>query len=187
MALNTLTNLKNAIGAGVRPNLFRVSSAGGFSAGKTTGTTEATLGDFSILCKAAALPGSVIGLIDIPTIGGRRFKVAGDRTFAEWTTTVMNDSAFNVRRELENYQKLFVSTNFDDTTFGNRNTARSTITVEQLGADGTTIIRKYELKNCFISDLSAIDVSYDTTDALEEFTVTWVYDFFTMSTTEGDS
>jgi hypothetical protein len=179
MSLNTLTTLKNAIGAGVRPNLFRVSSAGGFASAAVTPTTGVSPGNFSVLCKSAALPGSTVGVIEIPMAGGRRYKIAGDRTFAEWTTTVINDGTFAVRKSLENYQKLFFATNYEETTVGNRDATRSTITVQQLGADGITAIRTYKLQNCFISDISAIDLSFDSTDAIEEFTVTWVYDFFT--------
>jgi hypothetical protein len=183
MSLNTLTTLKSAIGAGVRPNLFRVSSAGGFVSAEVTASTATAIntGNFSILCKSAALPGSTVGVIEVPMGAGRRYKIAGDRTFAEWTTTVINDGNFAVRRSLENYQKLFFATNYDEGTVGNRNTTRSTITVKQLGADGTTPIRTYKLINCFISDISAIDLSFDSTDAIEEFTVTWVYDYFEAS------
>jgi hypothetical protein len=182
MSLNTLTALKSAIGAGVRPNIFRVSSSGGFTAAEVTPTTTGVeAGNFSVLCKSAALPGSTVGVIEVPMIAGRRYKIAGDRTFAEWTTTVINDGTFAVRKSLENYQKLFFATNYDQATVGNRNAARSTITVKQLGADGTTAIRTYKLINCFISDISAIDLSFDSTDAIEEFTVTWVYDYFEAS------
>jgi hypothetical protein len=175
MALATLTQLKTAIGAGVRPNLFRVTSAGGFSAPNGS--------QFSILCKSAALPGSTIGIIEIPVAGGRRFKLAGDRTFAEWTTTVINDGKYDIRRTLENYQKLFTATDYSTSAVGNKATQLSTLTVEQLGQDGTSTIKKYDLFNCFISDISTIDLSYDSQDAIEEFTVTWVYDFFSTTGT----
>lgn len=170
MPLATLTTLKTAIGAGVRPNLFRVTSSGGFSAVQG--------GQFSILCKSAALPGSTIGIIEIPVAGGRRFKLAGDRTFAEWTTTVINDGRYDIRRSLENYQKLFTATDYSTSTIGDKATQLSTVTVEQLSSDGVTTIKRYNLFNCFISDISTIDLSYDSQDAIEEFTVTWVYDYF---------
>jgi hypothetical protein len=171
MAINALSTLKSAIGAGVRPNLFRVTSGGGFVGGSTS--------SFSILCKSAALPGSTIGTIEIPVAGGRRFKIAGDRTFAEWTTTIINDGDHTIRRTLEAYQRLFTATDYSTTTIGNKNTTLSTLTVVQLGQDGVSTIKSYELINCFISDISTIDLSFDSTDAIEEFTVTWVYDFFT--------
>jgi hypothetical protein len=170
MPIHTLDQIKNAIGLGVRPNLFEVQFA--------TGPAEAAR--ISILCKGAALPGSTVGIIEVPQIGGRRYKLAGDRTFAEWTTTVLNDRDFRTRTALENYQKLFVGTDFGSTRFGNRSSTLSTVTVRQLGQKNESI-RTYRLQNCFISDISTIDLSYDSTDAIEEFTVTWVYDYFTVS------
>ncbi len=174
MALATLSSIKTAIGLGARPNLFRIYFGGGLS---TSGVEKD--GAVSLLCKAGSLPGSTIGVIEVPMGGGRRYKLAGDRTYAEWTVTIMNDSAGNSRKVMEDYQKLFVTTDMDAATLGNRVlTARSTVSVEQLTEDSTTIGRKYELFNCFPTDISAMDLSYDTTDTLQEFTVTWVYDYF---------
>lgn len=170
MPIHTLDQIKNAIGVGSRPNLFEVTFAGGPS--------DATR--ISVLCKGAALPGSTVGIIEVPQIGGRRYKLAGDRTFAEWTSTVINDKDFKARTALENYQKLFVATNYGSPTMGNRNAQLTTVTVAQLGQDSAPV-RTYKLQNCFISDISTIDLSYDSTDAIEEFTVTWVYDYFTVS------
>ena len=108
MAVNTLSQIKTAIGVGARPNLFRVSFSGG---GFTQGFDSAT---YSILCKAAQIPGSTHGTIEVPTGGGRRYKIAGDRTFAEWTTTVINDSNMNARNAIENYQKCsLIYPNYD--------------------------------------------------------------------------
>lgn len=177
MAVNTLSQIKAAIGIGARPNLFRVSFSGGFAQGLDSST-------FSILVKAAQLPGSTHGTIEVPTGGGRRYKIAGDRTFAEWTTTVLNDSAMNARRAIEAYQTNFVYADYE--TFasvspGGRTTDAllTTVTVIQLNQAGAAA-RTYTLNNCFVSDISAVDLSYDSTDAISEYTVTWVYDYFTV-------
>lgn len=177
MAVNLLSQLTSAIGIGARPNQFRLSFAGGFAQGLDSAT-------YSILCKAAQVPGSTHGIIEIPTGGGRRYKIAGDRTFAEWTTTVLSDSSMNARNLIEAYQKSLVGSNFESRTvssFGNRalDSNMSTVTVQHLNTSGTAV-RTYSLKNCFVSDISSIDLSYDSTDAISEFTVTWVYDFFTV-------
>ena len=172
MAAPTLQNIKSKLGAGARSNLFRV----GYTAAGLSNTT-----DLSFLTKAAALPSSTIGLIEIP-FRGRRLKVAGDRTFTEWTVTVISDDAFNVRRAIESYQKLFNVTDFDaaETFQGDRNSSRATLTVEHLTANNVAS-RTYKLENAFPSEIGAIDLSYDTTDAIEEFTITWTYDYFTAS------
>jgi hypothetical protein len=177
MAVNTLSQIKTAIGVGARPNLFRVSFSGGFAQGFDSAT-------YSILCKAAQIPGSTHGTIEVPTGGGRRYKLAGDRTFAEWTTTVINDSSMNARRLIEAYQTGFVFSDFEAfqaVSAGGRNTDSllTTVTVQHLDQSGSPS-RSYTLNNCFVSDISAIDLSYDSTDAISEFTVTWVYDYFTV-------
>jgi hypothetical protein len=177
MAVNTLSQITTAIGVGARPNLFRVSFAGEFSHGFESAT-------YSILCKAAQIPGSTHGTIEVPTGGGRRYKIAGDRTFAEWTTTVINDSNMNARRLIEEYQTKFVFANFElgSVSAGGRDTDSllTVVTVQHLNQAGNAT-RTYTLNNCFVSDISAVDLSYDSTDAISEFTVTWVYDYFTVA------
>ena len=173
MAISTISNIALGIGLGARPNLFQISFAGGL-----VGAAGSTI---SLLCKAGQVPASSIGVIDIPMIGGRRYKIGGERSFADWTVTVMNDGSFANRKALEAYQKLFVSNDYDAESVGARSTTvLSTVTVEHLGADGKAT-RTYTLNNCWPSDISAIDLSYDTTDTLEEFTVTWTYDYFTVA------
>jgi len=173
MAISTISNIATGIGLGARPNLFRISFAGGLVGG--------TNSDLSLLCKAGQVPASSIGIIDVPMIGGRRYKIGGERSFADWTVTVMSDGAFAVRTALEDYQKLFVSNDYDSTSIGARSsTLLTTVSVEHLGAAGE-VTRTYKLNNCWPSDISTIDLSYDTTDSLEEFTVTWTYDYFTVA------
>jgi hypothetical protein len=165
MPLATLTTLKNAIGGGVRPNMFRVTVLGNQN--------------IQTLCKATSLPGSTIGTIEVPMSGGRRYKLGGDRTFAEWSMTVLLDESYALRRLFENTQRAYVATDYDTVVTGNRSATSNfvNVKVEQLNETNTSI-RTYELKNAFISDISTIDLSYDSTDAISEYTVTWVYDYF---------
>jgi len=89
---------KALIGGGARPNLFEVAIPtlpNGVDFGGTEGQDN-----FSMLCKAAALPASNIASIDVP-FRGRIMKVAGDRTFDTWTVTVINDENFAIRNAME--------------------------------------------------------------------------------------
>jgi hypothetical protein len=181
MALSTISGIRNAVGVGARPNLFRVSFGSGFVAASTS--------NFSLLVKASALPGSTVGVIEVPMGGGRRYKVAGDRTYAEWTTTVLNDAEYSARRAIEEYQNSFVFANYEATVVGSSQQRTGSfasenklavVTVEQLD-QANAVKKSYQLQNCFVSDISTIDLSYDSTDAVEEFTVTWVFDYFTVS------
>ena len=177
MAITTIQNLKDVLNTGARSNLFRVTLTG------LEGTGDE---DFVYLCKAAQLPGSTLGIIEVPFSAGRRFKAAGDRTFADWTTTVINDSNHKIREVLENLQKEYGTTDYNSgtskTRTGGTATEFSTILVEQLNQAGE-VVYSYTLENCWPQDISTIDLSYDSTDTLEEFTVTWSYDYFTFPTT----
>lgn len=170
----SVSNFATALGSGTRANLFEIS----ISVGNLDGNAIA---NFKALAKASSLPASTVGLIEIPHLGGRRLKVAGDRTFAEWTVTLMSDELFDLRKALENYQDDILTLSSDDvTTIGNRGVGnRATVTVKQL-ADNGNVLRTYTLVNAFPTDISTIDLSYDTRDAIEEFTVTWVYDYYTL-------
>ena len=175
MAITTIQNMKDALNTGARSNLFRVTLTGLADTDRDD--------DFSYLCKAAQLPGSTLGIIEVPFSAGRRFKAAGDRTFADWTTTVINDSNHTIREALEDLQREYGVTDYNSTTSKTRTggtaTEFSTIAVEQLNQSGD-VIYTYTLENCWPQDISTIDLSYDSTDTLEEFTVTWSYDYFTF-------
>jgi hypothetical protein len=152
-------------------------------------TTGYDVASFEYLCRSGSLPSATLGTIEIPMNGGRRLKMGGDRTFSEWTSTVLNDENFKIRSVMEKWQNDIVKTNFEISgTLGNRSAKTGladtdglygTIQIYQLKEDGSSVTAGgYRLVNCWPSDISAIDLSYDTTDAVEDFTVTWTYDYF---------
>ena len=178
------------IGGGARPNLFEVlltdfpGSENGY---------DAT--DFSVLCKAAQLPASNIASVDVP-FRGRIFKVAGDRTFYTWTVTVINDTNFNVRTSMEAWMQK-ISQYGDGSGFTDPADYQRDVVVKQLGrlnsennpnssvGQGLEAIKKYKFFGLFPTNISAIDLSYDTGDTIEEFTVEFQVQYWTP-TTEGD-
>jgi len=187
MAEHSLTKFKSKLtGGGARPNLFKVeftNSNGGQGGGLPSGITKLDTDKFEYLCKAANLPASNVASIDVP-FRGRTFKVAGDRTFDTWTITIINDTDFKIRQTMEewcqkvaNYQEASGATNPAD-YMGNA-------TVIQLGrmksnigngssnseGEGLQGIAQYKFVDIFPINVSAIDLSYDTTDTIEEFTV----------------
>jgi len=173
MAITTISDLTSAIATGARSNLFKV----------TIPLLDGREDQFSYLCKGAQLPNSSLGLIEVPFMAGRRFKLAGDRVFADWTTTVINDSNFFVREALEELQKSYGTTDYESDVAkeltGGSTIDFNTIEVEQYDQAGN-VTYKYTLFNCWPSDISTIDLSYDSADTIEEFTVTWSYDYFTF-------
>ena len=101
---HTLTDFKKALsGGGARPNLFEIAIPT-LPDGVNYDSGSSGQDNFSMLCKAAALPASNIAPIDVP-FRGRTFKVAGDRTFDTWTVTIINDENFAIRNVMETWMQ----------------------------------------------------------------------------------
>ena len=172
-----ISTFRTALKSGSRPNLFRIDV--------TAPAGQPSLANiYTTLVRSAALPSATIGTIELPMNGGRRFKIGGDRVFSEWTSTVLNDENYLLRSSLEAWQNNMVFTNYEiNSSLGNRSAAANglygTVVIYQLDEFGASVPNaSYRLVNCWPSDISAIDLSYDTTDAVEDFTVTWTYDFY---------
>ena len=163
--LRKITDFKSRIsGGGARPNLFEVELA--FPG--VVGVENDVLSKARFLVKAAALPASTVSPIEIP-FRGRVLKIAGDRTFDTWTITVMNDIDFSIRSAFEKWMNLINNVN-DNTGIQDPEQYQADAFVYQLDRDGG-ILRSYKFYDLFPTNISAIDLNYETTDTLEEFTV----------------
>jgi len=178
-------------GGGARPNLFEVAVT--FPTTVTLnlqneGVTAFDSDNFRFLCKSAALPASNVTPIEIP-FRGRVLKVAGDRTFDTWTVTVINDSNFSHRRAFETWMQN-VAQYSDHSGLTNPANYMGNATVYQLGRIAPTaqgqattsgnanILAQYQFVDIFPTTVSDIALSYDTTDAIEEFTVDFQVQYF---------
>lgn len=140
---------------------------------------------FRFVCRAAQVPAATVGVVTTPYFG-RQVKHAGNRTFDPWTVTIINDEDFLVRNTLEEW-----NTNIN-TLEGNLRTAAAGVAtyksgvadVIQYGKDGRAI-RSYQFVSLWCSDLSAMDLSWDS-EAIQEFSATFQYDYWIPGTT-GDS
>ena len=163
--LRTITGFKSKLaGGGTRPNLFEVEIAFPNETQIDNDVKEKS----RFLIKAAALPASNITPIDV-NFRGRILKIAGDRTFDTWTVTVLNDVDFSIRSAFEKWMNLI--NKMEDNT-GEQDPAiyQPDAYVHQLDRDGSTL-RTYKFHDVFPTQVSQIDLSYETTDAIEEFTV----------------
>ena len=160
-------------GGGARPNLFKATINFPAYAG---GDSEFT----SFMVKGAGLPASVIANIDIP-FRGRQLKIAGDRTFEPWTITVINDAEMRVRNSFETWMNG-INEHVNNTGLQNPTDYQADMIVEQLGKDGS-VTKTYTLRGAYPTNISQIDLSYDTNDAIEEFTVEINYQYWESNTT----
>ena len=194
----TLRDFKSKLaGGGARPNLFEASINSFPTAIQDAwdNSSEAEGGAFKFLCKSTALPASNLGSIEIP-FRGRTLKVAGDRTFDDWTVTIINDEDFRLRTAFERWSN--VMSQLDDATGVTNPTSYMTDAfIQQLGrgpevgaasnnGGNSSILRSYKFFDVFPITVGEIALSYDTTDTLEEFDVTFRYQYFTVGSS-GDS
>ena len=174
MAILGVDDFKSKLkGGGARPNLFNVKM--NFPA-YALGDAELT----SFMCKAAALPASTVGLITVP-FRGRQLKIAGDRTFETWSVTVINDTDFSVRDAMERWMNGINSHNAN-TGFNDPAEYQTDLSVEQLDKDGI-VLKTYNFRSCFPTNIAAIELSYETVDAVEEFTVEFQVQYWESNTT----
>jgi len=155
----TISEFASEFRGGVRPNLFRVQI---FGQPGPVGT------NFEFHCKGASIPASTIGAIDVPYMG-RQLKVPGDRTFEEWTVTVLNDVNWAHRANFERWSDN-ITANAGNVSRLRGESVYGTGIVLHLDRSGNTI-RRYTLQNIFPTSIAAIDLTSDANDTVEEYTV----------------
>ena len=182
MAFTIDTFRTTALAAGgARANLFDVTIAG------VAATTHLATGvaQFKFACKAANIPAMAVGVVEVPYFG-RVVKVPGNKTFDNWSVTVINDEGFLVRNGFEKWVASM------GTHKGNVQSAASTglttalygdATVQHYGKSGTTSkIAEYKFVNIFPVSVSEIALGWDSNDAIEEFTDEFAYDYWKHAT-----
>jgi hypothetical protein len=162
----------NLTGGGARANQFEVTM--NFPAIAIPGQAPRK---FTYLCKASSLPGSTIGAVEVP-YRGRILKVAGDRTFDDWETTIFNDTDFAIRNAIERWVDSIDRVLIEETNVTNPLLYQMTADVKQLDRNGSTL-KTYTFVGIWPSVIAPIELGYDTNDAIEEFSVTWKYNYFT--------
>jgi hypothetical protein len=160
-------------GDGARPNLFEVSMPFPGFASPANAQTKLTF-----MCKTAQLPGSTVGVVPVNYFG-RELKFVGNRTFADWTISVINDEDFIVRNAFERWMNGINSHNFN---------VRNPLAlaplgysvdseVTQFGKQGNAL-KKYRFVGVYPTDITPIDVDWGSNDTIEEFSVTLTYQWW---------
>ena len=169
------------VSGGARPNLFEVEMD--FPSGVGIFDDEIDNTRHRMMIKGAQLPASNIAEVVVP-FRGRQLKVAGDRRFDPWTITVINDGDFKLRTAFERWANYIIKVSDGSGTI-NPSDYFADWRVNQLGRAQTDlntrgensaatlpVLRRYNMKGCWPSAVSGIELSYDTADTIEEFQVT---------------
>lgn len=173
MAFNINDIRSQLVLGGARPSLFQV----------TISNPANSIADIKtpFMVRATQIPASTLGVIEVPYFG-RKVRLAGDRTFGEWSVVVMNDEDFLVRNSMEEWSNQINTLQTNLRGFGAASPLlyKSTATVTQFSKTGVPI-RTYTFNGIFPIEVSTIDVDWNATDTIEEFTVTFGYDWWEVT------
>ena len=166
------------IGGGARPNQFRVELV--FPSYVPLGVVAGQRAQF--LCKSAQLPASTIENIQV-LYKGRPVNFAGERNFAPWTVSIYNDTTFNIRNAMEQWQAGIQSYSSTDGRTNPRD-YQVDLQVHQLDRSGA-IIKSYKFVDAFPTNIGPIALDYDQQNQIEQFDVEFQFNYFTSNATEG--
>ena len=164
----------NLIGGGARANQYRVTITAptGIAIGLDVRRT-------SFLCRGTSLPSQNLTPIAVP-FRGRNIYISGDRDYPdEWTTTLMNDTDFMIRTAFERWMNG-INDLADNTGVIAPADYQADLTVEQLDRDDT-VLKTYVFRSAWPTSVTAIELTSEAADAIEQFDVTWRYQHFEAS------
>ena len=159
--------------SGARANLFDVTITGATIAGLTAS-------EFNFSCKGAAIPAMAVGVIDVPYFG-RVVKVPGNKTFENWTVTIINDEDFNLRNGFEKWMEGMGTHegNISTVSAGDGSLYGGAKVVHYGKTGESNVLATYNFVNIFPVSVSEIALGWDANDAIEEYTVEFAYDYWT--------
>ena len=175
MAIGKISDFKSKLKfGGARPSLFDVQL---YTPSGPTGLDALRKSQYQ--CTTAAIPGLTIAPIERQYFG-RTVKLPGEMTFGALSTTFINPEDYGIRKAMETWAEYIN---------GSVNNLASSIipadwygsiTIRQYTKDGDVAI-DYDFVDCWPSAVDPIELSYDTTGAMEEFSVTWEYNYYTST------
>jgi len=179
MAFNVAEFRANMIGDGARPNLFQVTlnfptiAENGVAAGQKA----------TFMAKTAQLPGSTIGTVPVYYFG-RELKFAGNRSFTDWSLQIINDEDFTIRKAIESWMNGINSHAGNVRTDAAKGPSGYTVDAEvtQYGKTGG-VLKKYKFVGMYPLDLAPIDLDWSSNDTIEEYGVTFAYQWWETDTT----
>lgn len=171
-----ISKFKQYLGYGVRANLFKVELTFPSISGIANDLTE----KFTFLCKSASQPASNLGKIDVP-YQGRMIPIPGDRTFEEYSITVLNDAKHDLRDAFERWHNAIDQIEAHTPQY-EYDSLMVDMKFQQLDRS-KNVIKEYTFKSAWPVNVSSIEVSNDNNDSVEEFTVSLAYLHWISNTT----
>jgi hypothetical protein len=161
---------------GARPNQFAVQ----LTFPNYVVARAAAVNKSPFLVTASELPGQSIGVTPV-YYRGRLIKMAGDREFAPFSCTVLNDSSFTIRTALEQWMNGIENLR-NKTGALQPSIYQTDMFISQLDRNGA-VLKQYKLLGVFPTEIGAVPLDFGTNDALSSFAVSFQYQTFEFSNT----
>lgn len=160
---------------GARPNQFAVQLT--FPNYVTSRAAAVRKGPF--LVTAAELPGQTLGVTPV-YYRGRLIKLGGDREYAPFNCTVLNDSGFTIRTALEQWMNG-IENNLTKVGRLQPRDYQTDMFISQLDRNGV-VLKQYKLLGAFPVEIGAVPLDFGTNDTMSSFPVSFQYQTFEFST-----
>ena len=176
---------------GARPTQFRVHvefpsviSSLNLGAGEVNSGVTNLYEYTTLLGKAASVPASVISEIEVGYFG-RKVKVAGDRTYANWSIQFYNNEDYKIRNAFEQWHENInrpveniMNASLDGgIAFSSLQNYKTSLAVEHFDKIGN-VIKAYKLIGAFPVDVGEITLDWDAQNTIEIYTITFAYYYF---------
>lgn len=127
-------------------------------------------------CQASSIPEASLNPIDVNYFG-RAVKVAGSRTYPDWTVTVIEDEDLQVREALENWVGSINSPELNTRRFGTSEMSqyKTTALVNQY-SQVEELLRTYQFIGLFPTSVGAITLGWEGNN-VATYDVTFAYDY----------
>jgi len=169
MADSSINSFMSNFDGGSRPNLYSVNLV----------CPVGPLPQLQFYCKAATLPSSILGEVNVPYLG-RMAKYPGDRQFEDWTIDIINDQGMTLRNVFEYWNELFNSYAGNSTPFPNPRGAFGSATVAQLDRS-YRVVKWYQFFDLWPDNIASVQLGYDQNDTVSDFQVVFKYSYFVTS------
>ncbi len=172
MAAAVLSNLKGALThGGARPSLFEI----------TVSKPTAVSGSFDNMashCNVSAIPPLTVTPIERQYFG-RTVKIPGDMVFGDLSTTIINSQNYSLKHVIEAWMNQI---NSPATNKGKSNNTATfgTVTLTQYAKTGDSLLT-WTFVDAWPQTVAEIALSYDTASDIEQFDVTWAYNYYTQA------
>jgi len=168
-----LTSFTSALNyGGARPSLFE------FTVSATPTGVNTTLSDVHLYCNVSEIPPLTLTPIERQYFG-RTVKIPGDLVFADLSTTIINTEKYNVRNEIEKWME-FINNTTSNKSKASADFGTGTAQLIHYQKDGSKTMT-YQFEEIWPTAISEIALSYDTASDIEQFDVTWAYNYYTFT------